>query len=92
VAVEKIQEYAVAIAGLLGVIVGAIVVHATVAPTAFVTVHDMTPPGVAPLDGPVTIAVRVAVPPNAGVPVSLIVTEGVTCDIPRVTLFEVAER
>ena len=76
--VGKIHEYAVAIAGLLGVIVGAVVVHATVAPTEFVTVQDMTPPGVAPLAGPVTIAVRVAVPPSESAPDWLIDTVGVT--------------
>jgi hypothetical protein len=78
----------VAIVGSLGVTVGAVVVQTTVAPSELVTVHVITPPGLAPPIGPVTMAVRVEVPPKVGVPEELIVTVGITCEIPRLTELE----
>jgi hypothetical protein len=54
-----------------------------------VTVHDITPAGAAPPEGPVTIAVRVVVPPRVGDEEAEIVTVGTTCDIPSVKEFEV---
>ena len=59
-------------------LVGVVVVQVILAPRAFVTVHAITPPGVAPLAGPVTSAVNVIEPPRVGVPDSVRVTVGTT--------------
>ena len=53
-------------------------VQAILALLEFVTVHDITPAGAAPPEGPVTVAVSVVVPPSAGEAEEVIVTVGVT--------------
>jgi hypothetical protein len=59
-------------------------VHVIVAFPEFVTVQDITPAGTCPPPGPVTVAVKVVVPPKEGEADEVIVTVGVTCEIPRV--------
>jgi len=91
VAVGKVQEYAVAIAGLFGVESGLIFVQLTVVPTGFVTVHAIVPPGFAPAT-PVTIAVRDPVPPSVGALAEAMVIVGTRFDTPIESELEFAAR
>jgi len=69
---------------------GVVVVHVTLAPTGFVTVHPIVPPGFEPPDGPVTIAVRVAEEPSVGEEDTAMLIVGATVEIPKETELEVA--
>ena len=53
-------------------------VQAIFALETLVTVQDMTPAGAAPPLGPVTVAVKVVVPPSVGEAEAVIVTVGTT--------------
>ena len=89
VAVGKVQEYAVAIVGSVGVTVGVVVVQTTEVPDGLVTVQAITPAGFVPPVGPVTTAVNVVVPPRVGPLDATMLIVGTSIEMPNVTEFEV---
>jgi hypothetical protein len=81
----------VAIVGSGGVTPGVVVVQVTTPLAGLVTVQAIDPPGLVALT-PVTIAVRVVVPPSVGELDALIVTVGTKFEIPKVTELELPAR